>query len=288
MLFVTGLKPKTRDHYHAHRLSYWNHLIPKLHVPGPLMSPTTSGGIEYHLLTDHENEDSYEGVVRSDSTSNRMRSLFDSHLTESSSINNNINSVKNTSSPTIVSSKDAKNSKVSQPPTTSVKFPSDHLLLSKSASPSSNGHQGDASSPPKSIVNNQTPHSVSMMIQEGLTATSITVVAIGVGLLVLNVIIFVAMFYKKDRTTSLTGSTSSTSSSSGNKASVGTILKHHPHSSINPSGILQVQLFIEDRLRDQKEFLLSKHISYTSSPVTVIPSFCLEMLCSCPVYLVSL
>lgn len=26
-----GMKPKVKDHYHAHRLSLWNHLIPLLH-----------------------------------------------------------------------------------------------------------------------------------------------------------------------------------------------------------------------------------------------------------------
>lgn len=26
-----GTKPKVKDHYHAHRLSLWTHLIPQLH-----------------------------------------------------------------------------------------------------------------------------------------------------------------------------------------------------------------------------------------------------------------
>ncbi len=38
------MKPKTRDHYHAHRLSYWLNLLPQLHTAGP------SSAEEHHLL----------------------------------------------------------------------------------------------------------------------------------------------------------------------------------------------------------------------------------------------
>ena len=54
-----ALKPKVRDHYHSHRLSYWLNLIPKLNQPG-----LKGTSFEYHLLHDHENPQSYEGVVR--------------------------------------------------------------------------------------------------------------------------------------------------------------------------------------------------------------------------------
>ncbi|XP_022647725.1 neuroligin-4, X-linked-like isoform X2 [Varroa destructor] len=60
--FVTiGMKPKVRDHYHAHRLSIWNRLIPKLHRAG-------AGGAalsrDHHLLEDFDNQASYAGIVR--------------------------------------------------------------------------------------------------------------------------------------------------------------------------------------------------------------------------------
>lgn len=60
LVHYTALKPKVKDHYHAHKLSYWLNLIPKLNQPGP-KSP---GSFELHLLQDHENPASYEGIVR--------------------------------------------------------------------------------------------------------------------------------------------------------------------------------------------------------------------------------
>lgn len=50
---LAGMKPKVRDHYHAHRLSIWNRLIPKLHRAG-------AGGAalsrDHHLLEDFDNQ----------------------------------------------------------------------------------------------------------------------------------------------------------------------------------------------------------------------------------------
>lgn len=54
------MKPKIRDHYHAHRLSFWLSLIPKLHRQG-----TTPGiASQHHLLEDHDNPLTYDGIVR--------------------------------------------------------------------------------------------------------------------------------------------------------------------------------------------------------------------------------
>ncbi|XP_028968576.1 neuroligin-4, X-linked [Galendromus occidentalis] len=57
--FTIGLKPKIRDHYHAHRLSIWNRLIPKLHRAGGAALSR-----DHHLLEDFDNQASYAGVVR--------------------------------------------------------------------------------------------------------------------------------------------------------------------------------------------------------------------------------
>ncbi|XP_070388307.1 neuroligin-4, Y-linked-like isoform X2 [Dermacentor albipictus] len=54
-----GTKSKVRDHYHAHRLSVWTQLIPKLHRAGGGDVPRS-----HHLLEDFENVASYDGVVR--------------------------------------------------------------------------------------------------------------------------------------------------------------------------------------------------------------------------------
>ncbi|GFY37874.1 neuroligin-4, X-linked [Trichonephila inaurata madagascariensis] len=55
-----SLKPKVRDHYHAHRLSFWLSLIPKLHRQGT----STEVASQHHLLDDHDNPNLYDGVVR--------------------------------------------------------------------------------------------------------------------------------------------------------------------------------------------------------------------------------
>ncbi|KAL1445636.1 hypothetical protein MTO96_044905 [Rhipicephalus appendiculatus] len=57
--YYRGTKSKVRDHYHAHRLSVWIQLIPKL--------PRAGGGDvprSHHLLEDFDDAASYDGVVR--------------------------------------------------------------------------------------------------------------------------------------------------------------------------------------------------------------------------------
>ncbi|KAG0410927.1 hypothetical protein HPB47_011953, partial [Ixodes persulcatus] len=56
---MIGIKPKLRDHYHAHRLSVWTQLIPKLHRSGGADVPRS-----HHLLEDFDDPSSYDGVVR--------------------------------------------------------------------------------------------------------------------------------------------------------------------------------------------------------------------------------
>ncbi|XP_054157875.1 neuroligin-4, X-linked-like isoform X2 [Oppia nitens] len=56
---MLGLKPKVKDHYHSHRLSFWLNLIPRLHNAGEEQIY-----LRHHLLTDHENMASYDGIVR--------------------------------------------------------------------------------------------------------------------------------------------------------------------------------------------------------------------------------
>ncbi|GIY09914.1 neuroligin-1 [Caerostris extrusa] len=56
---MLGAKPKVRDHYHAHRLSFWLNLFPKLHA-----TSSVNASPEHHLLDDHYNPQSYDGEVR--------------------------------------------------------------------------------------------------------------------------------------------------------------------------------------------------------------------------------
>lgn len=53
------MKPRVRDHYHAHRLSYWLNLIPRLHSSGDV-----NVSVQHHKLQDHDNPYSYDGTVR--------------------------------------------------------------------------------------------------------------------------------------------------------------------------------------------------------------------------------
>lgn len=53
------MKPRLRDHYHAHRLSFWLNLIPTLH-----RSAAAETTARHHQLEDHENPLTYDGVYR--------------------------------------------------------------------------------------------------------------------------------------------------------------------------------------------------------------------------------
>lgn len=53
------MKPRVKDHYHAHRLSYWLNLIPRLHTSGD-----ANVSVEHHRLQDHDNALTYDGIVR--------------------------------------------------------------------------------------------------------------------------------------------------------------------------------------------------------------------------------
>ncbi|XP_022255609.1 neuroligin-4, X-linked-like [Limulus polyphemus] len=52
-----GIKPKIRDHYRAHQLSFWNNLIPKLHRSGSGTPP------HYSFFEGHDNSHRYDEVA---------------------------------------------------------------------------------------------------------------------------------------------------------------------------------------------------------------------------------
>ena len=265
-----GLKPKTRDHYHSHRLSYWNNLIPKLHVPGSLFSPTTPSGIEHHLLTDHHDRDSYEGVTR-DSTSSRLRALLDAPLNSESSFfqgssSSSSNALKNITKDASSIKSSTKSPSLS---TTSVKLSSsssssDHLTKSLSASnlDSSQSHhnhqQQDASSssssfpsPPKSILN-----ASSLIIQEN----SLAVLLLGLGtfLLVINAGLFFRSHYNKNGRNRASNNSNSGGNISGSNMSHGNMT----------SGILQVTISLTSRFSTSSPLTL-----HVSSLQLLVPTF---------------
>lgn len=63
--FLTGMKPRMKNHYRAHQLSVWLRLIPELHRAG--MEGGDGGAYSRHnVFRASEGTDLYEGVVRSD------------------------------------------------------------------------------------------------------------------------------------------------------------------------------------------------------------------------------
>lgn len=50
-----------KDHYHSHRMSFWLNLIPKLNSPNPQSSGPF---LDHHLLPNHDDIETYEGIVR--------------------------------------------------------------------------------------------------------------------------------------------------------------------------------------------------------------------------------
>ncbi|XP_074593556.1 neuroligin-4, X-linked-like [Brevipalpus obovatus] len=55
-------EPEIRDHYRAHRMSYWLNLIPRINMPSS--TSISSGSQDHHLLLNHHDSSSYYGIVR--------------------------------------------------------------------------------------------------------------------------------------------------------------------------------------------------------------------------------
>ncbi|XP_067118519.1 neuroligin-4, X-linked-like [Centruroides vittatus] len=88
-----GMKLKIRDHYHAHRLSFWLHLIPGLHRPGEGSVPP-----HHHHLAETEVVDS--STIITETTTSTGSSLTDSTL-ETSTVGLNFTQLPEISDTTI-------------------------------------------------------------------------------------------------------------------------------------------------------------------------------------------
>jgi neuroligin len=156
------MKPKVREHYHSHRLSFWLHLIPRLHQPGE-----EDIYLRHHLLQDHENPSSYDGIVR------QIAFKFLQPLPTAAQPKN-MNLTKLTKL----------NYKVM--PTTNVYPLTTHLSV-----------ENDMLS---MITSNKTIATAIVMNENNYkTALTITIV-IGCSLLFLNVLIFVVVYYQLNKT----------------------------------------------------------------------------------------
>lgn len=164
---IPGMKPKVRDHYRAHRLSFWLNLIPQLHRPG-----SVSVIPQHHLLDDHNNPLTYDGVVRpipdGSDLSGTLSGPFlggshPSHTTAQPL------SVKNFTTPTIFST-----------------VPSQKVPRNQSGATA------------ETIANFTETRSVLLQQTSYSTALSVTI-AVGCSLLILNILIFAGVYYQRDK-----------------------------------------------------------------------------------------
>ncbi|XP_037924223.1 neuroligin-4, Y-linked isoform X2 [Hermetia illucens] len=159
-------KPKLKNHYRAHRLSFWLNLIPDLHKPGADNVPAS-----HHQLNDDDVEISTDSTVK---PLNPPRQK-DAHASNYTIFTTQVFSLFNLSSP--ASSRPGNNTRLSQ-----------HKI------PQAAGDQD---------LLDDHQHSTSPPQEDGFaaysTALSVTI-AIGCSLLILNVLIFAGVYYQRDKT----------------------------------------------------------------------------------------
>ncbi|XP_054153937.1 neuroligin-3-like isoform X2 [Oppia nitens] len=172
-----AMKPKTRDHYHAHKLSYWLNLLPQLHTPGP------SNAEAHHLLESHDDPLSYDGVVRSNSLTapTLLSHYFTTHSTVDMNVETTVGSFATTSNSSIQLTHSQQKPNSAGP-----------VLADKN-------HQQSALDSVV-VTNNSSNASVSMIVQQSTYSTALSVtIAIGCSLLILNVLVFAGVFYQRDK-----------------------------------------------------------------------------------------
>lgn len=184
---ITDTKPKLKNHYRAHRLSFWLNLIPDLHKPGNDDVP-----LSHHQLENDETNEIQKPTIKPlnpqrDNKTNASSPVYSTTLlfNFTSSLRSNKNNTNNNSN---------KNSQMNT-----------NLLNTNSVTNSNNNpHKNQV--PVQSIDHdlydeNSTANPPSE--QDGFaaysTALSVTI-AIGCSLLILNVLIFAGVYYQRDKT----------------------------------------------------------------------------------------
>ncbi|XP_022250749.1 neuroligin-4, X-linked-like isoform X2 [Limulus polyphemus] len=160
---IIGMKPKVRDHYHAHRMSLWLHLIPKL--------DRNDIGVPayHHLLDDHDNANLYDGIVR--------------HVVIPTSF-----SLTTTTIPI--------------PPRFPIPTLSEVWNISESTEPTAND-VFTTMTPDEILnyaFSTSISDTTAVVLQNTNYSTALSVtIAVGCSLLVLNVLVFAGVFYQRDR-----------------------------------------------------------------------------------------
>ncbi|GFY61682.1 neuroligin-2 [Trichonephila inaurata madagascariensis] len=152
-----GSKPRVRDHYHAHRLSFWLNLIPTLHRAAA--SETTTN---HHLLEDHDNPYTYDGIVRNRNPGENIALTTPSTTSSTPSTTSKDSGINTSAYATLII--------LEERPTVA----------------------------PKSM---NISGSLAMIFQQGAYSTALTVtIGIGCSLLILNIIIFAGVYLNRERT----------------------------------------------------------------------------------------
>ncbi|XP_035214795.1 neuroligin-4, X-linked-like isoform X3 [Stegodyphus dumicola] len=158
-----SMKTRIRDHYHAHRLSYWLNLIPRLHDSGD-----GNASIQHHRLHDHDNPYSYDGVVRHRDNSDSLHPALTTPFPEEKE------------GTQIVEPQPTHESFFPKNVSISVKIDTEVVTVSEKLTP---GNITQVSG------NQQTVYSTALVVT----------IAVGCSLLVLNVLIFAGIYYQKEK-----------------------------------------------------------------------------------------
>ena len=175
-----AMKPKVRDHYHSHRLSFWLHLIPKLHKPGE-----EDIYLRHHLLHDHENPQSYDGIVRQIA----FKFLEPLPTAPTLALNNYANSSGNA---TLFNGSSIKYSKLHN----SKQLSSTSSTFALSTPLSISTEQTLISSINGNNNNNKTTATAIVMNENSYTTALTITIVIGCSLLLLNILIFAGIYYQ--------------------------------------------------------------------------------------------
>ncbi|KAG8196300.1 hypothetical protein JTE90_023852 [Oedothorax gibbosus] len=162
---MLGIKPKVRDHYHAHQLSFWLNLFPLLHATSSVTVPR-----EHHLLDDHNNPLSYDGAVRQVPFSGYSRPSADGDAV--------------TMSPGPVST------------TSGTKRRQNIILTTLLPDFLASTETSNVSVTTMNVTDSQ---AVVMTDDGGISTALCITIAVGFSLLVLNILIFAGIYYQRDR-----------------------------------------------------------------------------------------
>jgi neuroligin len=165
-MFLSGMKPRMKNHFRAHQLSVWLRLVPELHRAG--MEDVVA---RHNLFRNHNDADLYDGVVRPDPLSRAMpyETSTDAFRRQQGVVNNTL--------------------------FVDVSLTTDAVMATcVTVVPSNipNSSNGNATNDPLASLEAAGYAAYS-------TALSVTI-AIGCSLLILNVLIFAGVYYQRDKT----------------------------------------------------------------------------------------